>query len=393
MSGRFSRRDFLRMAGSTALTAPVLAACAAPPPATEAPAAADTGSMDTGMAPGQRGGLWLPPEQPEIKSVVTAVDTPSYFTNVAWRIMLDRGFTEEEGFDKVDMIVADGTFEGLVSKDITMVGNLDADEVMVSVNEGVPVRAVATHRDHEWHIGGLSPRIKQPTDLIGGQAILGSPGTRTFAQYRAHILTWSDGAVDIERDMEHIEISGGSDARQQALIADQIQIANIYSRHLAGLKAAGAAWVVFGWFEWPQEAISVHLDTVQNAPRTIINLLRAYLKAWTVMMNYGEKDQIDADMAANHDMPLEADFVSSWTSQMDDFAPMGYFRPQAMKFFLDDLSNFDIISRDVVYQDFYNTTFLQQAQLELFGNSWPPTDQNDLFTVEGYPLDVLKQGA
>jgi ABC-type nitrate/sulfonate/bicarbonate transport system substrate-binding protein len=393
MSEKFSRRDFIRMAGATALTAPVLAACGSPPQQTAAPVEApSTGSSDTGtgLAPGQRGGLWLPPEPPEIKSVVTAVDTPSYFTNVAWRIMLDRGFVEEEGFDKVDMIVADGTFEGLVSKDITMVGNLDADNVMVSVNEGVPIRAVATHRDHEWHIAGLSPSIKKPTDLIGRQAMVGSPGTRTFAQYKDHVFKWSGGEVDIERDMEHISISGGSDARQQALIADQVQIANIYSRHLAGLKEGGAAWVVFGWFEFPQEAISVHADTVANAPRTIINLLRAYLKAWTVMMNYGEKDQIDADMTANHDMGLAADFKSSWTSQMDDFAPMGYFRPQAMKFFLDDLANFDIVSRDVRYQDFYNTTFLQQAQLELFGNSWPPTDQNDLFTNEGYPLDVLK---
>lgn len=386
MSARFSRRDFIRLAGATALTAPVLAACSSAAQQTAAPAPS-TGGGATGLAPGQRGGLWLPPEPPEIKSVVTAVDSPSYFTNAAWRIMLDRGFTEEEGFEKVELIVADGTMEGLVSKDITMVGNFSADDVMVSVNEGVPITAVATHRDHEWHIGGLSPRIKKPTDLIGGSAILESPGTRTFVQFRDEILKWSDGAVDIERDMEHVEISGGSDARQQALIADQIQIGNIYTRHLKGLHEAGASWVVFNWYEWPQEAIAVHADTASESPRTVINLLRAYLKAWTVMMSYDEKEQIIADMTANHDMPLPEEFATAWTSQMDDFAPLGYFRPLAMKFFLDDLKRFDIIPQDLVYQTFYESKFLQTAQLELFGTSWPPPEQNDFFTAEGFPLD------
>jgi ABC-type nitrate/sulfonate/bicarbonate transport system substrate-binding protein len=317
------------------------------------------------------------------------VDSPSYFTNLAWRIALDRGFFEEEGFDDFEFLVADGTFEGLVSKDITMVCNLDADEVMVSVNEGVPITAVGTHRDHEFQIGGLSPSIKAPADLIGGSAITGSPGTRTFAQFRNHVLQWSDGEVDIERDMEHIDISGGSDARQQALIADQVQIANIYTRHLAGLASAGASWAVFGWFEWPQEAISVHADTVREAPRTIVNMLRAYIKGWAVMKTYAEKEQIKSDMAANHEMPLPEEFDSAWVSQLDEFAPMGQFRPQAMKFFLDDLTKFDIISPDLEYPSFYNTTFIQQACLELFGTAWPPTEQLDLFTVNGYELNPI----
>jgi ABC-type nitrate/sulfonate/bicarbonate transport system substrate-binding protein len=281
------------------------------------------------------------------------------------------------------LIVADGAFEGLIGKDITLVGNMDADEVMVSANEGVPIVAVGTHRDHEWQIAGLDPAIKKPTDLIGGIAMLGTPGTRTFAQYQNHITQWSDGAVDLENDMEHIKISGGSDARQQALLAGQAQIANIYTRHLTGLQEGGASWHVFGWYEWPQEAISVHADTARDYPRTIINLLRAYLKALNVMKSWSEKDQMKADMAANHDMPLSEEFDLAWTSQIDQMAPDGHFRPQAMKFFLDDLASFDVISSDLVYQDFYNTRFLTTAQSELFGLDWPPPEQNDFFTRTG----------
>jgi ABC-type nitrate/sulfonate/bicarbonate transport system substrate-binding protein len=338
-----------------------------------------TGDTAAGLAPGQRGGLWLPPEPPEMTRVVTSVNSPSYFTNLAWRIMLDRGFTEEEGFEEVEMIVADGAFEGVISKDITMGGNLEPDEIMAAVNEGVPITAVAVHRDHEFHIWGLSPSIKSPEDLIGGTAITGSPGSRTFAQFREHALQWSGGVLDIERDMEHVEISGGSDARQQALIADQVQAANIYTRHLAGLKEGGASWAVFGWYEWPQEFIAVHGDTIQESPRTVINLLRAYLKAWAVMINYNEKEQIIADMTANHDMPINDEFSMAWVSQLDEFAPTGYFRPQAMKFFLDDLAKYDIVPQGYRYETFFNTSFLMQAQTELFGNAWPPTTMNDLF--------------
>ena len=57
---RFSRRDFVRVAGATAATLPLLAACAEDP--TEAPVAPDNGG-ETGLIEGQRGGLWLPPEQ------------------------------------------------------------------------------------------------------------------------------------------------------------------------------------------------------------------------------------------------------------------------------------------------------------------------------------------
>ena len=121
---RFSRRDFLWIAGSTAATLPLLAACAeATEEATQAQA--DTG---TELEAGERGGLWLPPEAPEMKEVVTSTNTPSYYTTLPWYLMNDYGFAEEEGFDKVDFIVAEGAFEGVISKDITLAANLDEEK-------------------------------------------------------------------------------------------------------------------------------------------------------------------------------------------------------------------------------------------------------------------------
>ena len=377
---RFSRRDFLRVAGGTAATMPLLAACASE---TEAPVAAvdcpDVGEMVGPLH-------WLPPEEPELKDVVVGVNTPSWFTNLIWRTCLDRGFFEEEGFDNYELIVADGAFEGLVGGDITVVVNMDYDEVMVSVNEGVPIIGLATHRDHEWHIGGLAPEIKKPTDLIGGIGMVGSPGTRTFAQYQQNILNWSGGEVDIERDMEHIKISGGSDARQLALISSQAQVANIYTRHLTGLKEAGCLWHVFGWYDWPQESITVRQDTADQYPRTCVNLMRAFLKGLMIARNWNEKGQMKADMAANHDMPLSDEFDLAWTSQIDAYCPDFALRPQAMKFFLDDLAKYDVISADVKYEDFIDTSFLSKAQTELYGLSWPPPKQNDFFTNTGSAL-------
>jgi len=395
----YTRREFLRAAAGTALLGvPLVSACAK---ATEEPVVvaptsggADTGGAPsggegTGRAPGQRGGMWLPPEPPEITEIVTAVDTSSYFTNIMWRIMIDRGFVYEEGFTEVTPLVADGTLEGLVSKDIFIVGNLDADNVAASISEGLPVRAVATHRNHEWHIGGLSPSIKKPGDLIGGKAICGSLGSRTNAQFRDHVLAWSAGEVDIVRDMEHITVSGGSDSRQEALIADQVQLANIYPRHLEGLKEGGAGWAVYGWFEWPQEAITVHTDSIANTPRAVTNILRAYLKALNVFMDFHERKQVEADMLANQEMELSDAFRKEWPTQVGQYAMNGTFGPDAMKIFLDDLAKFDILPADTLYEQFYDTTFLNLAQVELLGMATPAPKMEDIFTANGFPLRTV----
>ncbi len=201
-------------------------------------------------------------------------------------------------------------------------------------------------------------------------------------------MKWSNGAVDLETDMDHVKISGGSDARQQALIADEIQIANIYTRHLLGLKDGGGSWAVFGWFEWPQEAMCVHEDTAKESPRTVVNLLRAYLKSVNVIRNYSEKEQIKKYMTDLHENPLSEEFDLAWVSQCDQYSTDGAFRPQAMKFFLDDLANFDIIPRDTVYDQIWDVSFINQAQTELSGAAWPPTKALDFFTATGLPLVV-----
>jgi hypothetical protein len=57
-----------------------------------------------------------------------------------------------------------------------------------------------------------------------------------------------------------------------------------------------------------------------------------------------------------------------------------------MKFFLDDLALYDVISEDVKYEDFIDTSFLSKAQTELYGLSWPPPTQGDFFTNTGSSL-------
>ncbi|OGO19454.1 MAG: hypothetical protein A2Z14_04210 [Chloroflexi bacterium RBG_16_48_8] len=376
---RFSRRDFLHVAGGAAMSLPMLASCAKATEEVTAPPE----SGEAGLVPGQRGGLWLPPEEPEMKKITVAVSTPDYYTGIHWNIINDWGFDAEEGFEEVDVFNSEAGLQGVVSKDITFAADLDADEVMVAVREGVPVFSVGTHRDHEWHIQGLSASIKKPEDLIGQKAVLGSPGTRSFAQRRAHVLEWSDGKVDIETDMEHIKLSGGSDVRQQALIADQIQIGGVFTRHLMGLKDAGCSWFVSGWFEIPQEAIVCHADTAREAPRTVINLLRAYLKSTTVTHNDEDKPEIQRVFAENHNLVLTPEFELAWHTQIEDFAPNGIFRGLAMRFFLEDLKKYDVIPQDLVYHEIYDVSFMRQAQFELYGYKWPAKEQSDFFTLSG----------
>jgi ABC-type nitrate/sulfonate/bicarbonate transport system substrate-binding protein len=376
---RFDRRDFMKFATGTAMTLPLLAACAET--ATEAPVEDDGGNGETGLVEGQRGGLWLPTEQPEMKEISASLDNPNFYTVVHWHLIDDYGYAAEEGFDKYEFFVSDEPFQAVIGKEITF-GQVDADYVMVAKEEGVPVVSVATHRDHEWHIQGLSPAIKKPSDLIGGQAAgLGSVGTRTFAQRRDAILKWSDGEVDIETDVEHIRVSGGSDARQAALLADQVQVASIYTRHLKGMADGGASFFVSGWYEYPQEAIIVHQDTYDSSPRTIVNFLRAYLKSLNTIRDWDMKPQIEQTMADVRDMTLTPEFEAAWVSQMEQLAPGGMWRTIAMRFFLDQLQKYGVIAQGTQYSDFAKPNLLRIAQKELFGFAWPPDEQLDIFTV------------
>ena len=52
----------------------------------------------------------------------------------------------------------------------------------------------------------------------------------------------------------------------------------------------------------------------------------------------------------------------------------------AMRFFLDQLEKYGVISEGTKYQDFQKTDLLREAQRELYGWGWPPDTQQDIFT-------------
>lgn len=378
---RFSRRDFVKVVSSTAFSVPFLAACA---DKAEETAAVETGGEETTLVEGARGMQWLPPEEPELKDITTSLTNPNFYTVAPWHMMNDYGYIEEEGFDSMEFLVSNEAFQGVVSKEIT-VSQVDVDETMVAMNEGVPIVAIATHRDHEWHMFGLAPGITKPEDLIGKDAIMGTPGTRSFVQRQREIIAWSDGKVDPAVDMNPIVLSGGSDAYHQAIVSGQVAIGSQYIRHIKPLLDAGATFFIAGIFEFPQENMMVHADTVKESPRTIVNFLRAWLKSLNHWYDWNAKEDIKALMLEKHELELTQEFDDAWSGQVEMMAPNGMFRQIAMRFFLDNLKEFDVIGKDQNYGDFFDTSFLRQAQYELYGLAWPPQTPQDIFTKYNMP--------
>jgi hypothetical protein len=376
---RFSRRDFLRMAGGTALSLPILSACAK---ATEAPTQApESGGETTGLVEGQRGGLWLAPEPPEVDSIVTSTGNPNFFTVVPWHMIEDYGFAQEEGFDKAELIVSNEYLQGVAAGDIHF-ANAEPDEVAIARADGVPLIQIATYRDREWHMMGLSPSVKVPEDLIGGKAIMGSPGTRTYAQRANEIRAWSNGTVNPETDLEPIVISGGSDAYHQAIISDQVQIGMQYNRHIKPLLDAGCTFFIAGIYDYPQESIVTNSDFADKNPRTIVNFLRSYLKSLNQWYDITMKPEIKSRMFDLHELELSQEFDESWVTQVEMMAPMGMWRSVSMRIFLDEMAKWDVIPPSN-YQDFYDASYLRQAQTELYGLAWPPQNASDVFTIYG----------
>lgn len=374
---QLSRRSFLKAGGASALTA-LLAACGRGAP-TEPPvaptAASDTGSQTAALDLGGR----KPSAPPETTEIICGPSNPNYATQAIYWIAQELGYFEEEGFKKVEIITANENFAGVVGGSLTF-ADVDSSDVFISAMENVPVTMLGTWRDREWQILGLSPTVKTPEDLKGGKMIIGTPGTREYGMRVDAIKRWSKGTVDPETEMEPISISGASDAYNQALLADQVKLALQFPRHVKSIRQAGGDIILSGWLEIPQEGLIANDSFIEKNPQTVVNFLRATLKARAVWLNHDRKDEILAMMKKNN-FTITPDFEEAYFVEPEQYALNGGFRMQAMYNYLKQLSDLDIVPATMKYQDFTNLDFLHQAQKELYGTQWPPPEDKSLLSL------------
>lgn len=128
------------------------------------------------------------------------------------------------------------------------------------------------------------------------------------------------------------------------------------------------------------EGLIANNDFISQNPQTVVNFLRALLKARAIWLNHSMKDEVIALMKKN-DFNITPDFEEAYFVEPEQYSLNGAFRMQAMYNYLAELARLGTVPETLRYQDFCDLSFLHQAQQELYGTQWPPPDDRSLLAL------------
>ncbi len=169
-----------------------------------------------------------------ITQVRMSYDGDDYMNQMSW-IVADEKYWPELGFDEPAEVTASPEYlAGLIGGDV-WIAQGESDVIWSAIAEGsVDLTVVGVAKDAEAWWMGVREGV-DPDDLEGLKISGGATGDRNI-QVAKNILEKRGVNPD---DMEFVPVQGGSDERLQALLAGQIDVAQLQPRHLAPLEAAG----------------------------------------------------------------------------------------------------------------------------------------------------------
>lgn len=113
--------------------------------------------------------------------------------------------------------------EGIVAGQVDVAAS-SADEVLLGVAEGAPVRAISAPTSTMHYAVVVGPDIEQPSDLRGRTLAISSPGSFNYLLL-AELLRQE--GLDPDNDVSFIQI-GGTGERAAAMLAGQAEAAVVY---------------------------------------------------------------------------------------------------------------------------------------------------------------------
>lgn len=367
-----SRRKLLK-AASVALGGIALASCTrAETPEAATPTSAAGGAEGTAAAGGATGEALGAPETTDISF---AVSNPNYASQAVYYIAEEFGFWEDQGFSSMRVDNLDQPIQAVLTGGATF-GAADTDETILAVQDGADVRALGCIRDRELVLVALAPGVETPQDAMGQPAIIYTPGTRNF-NARADILRdW--GLGNPEEDLELVELSGGSDAWLQALLAGQAAIATLFSRHIQSVLDAGGTVLPPVLLDVPQEVLVASTEFIEANPNTIANMWVAQIRARDVWYDQNRVDEV-LELMRDRNFEITDEFVQAHAQQVEQWSPDGGFRMSSAAAFIKQMVDVDLVPSDFRYEDFMDLGALHAAQASLGRSVWPPpADESEM---------------
>ena len=201
--------------------------------------------------------------------------------------------------------------------------------------------------------------IDTPEDLKG-KKISGGPldGRNTWVQRR---LVTQMG-LDPDKDVEFVPTSGGSNARQAALINGVIDAASVFPRHRAGIEAVGGKFIHDELFPAPQESIAAMGTWLSANEATVYAWALADIRARQWIFDRANKDEAYKVMR-DYGFDISADFEAQYEEELGQLSPDGGFDSgEVMDAFIAQLKETGDVPADTDWRDHFEMKYVWAAQ-------------------------------
>lgn len=300
----------------------------------------------------------------DLTQVRMSYDGDDFMNQMTWMVA-DEMFWPELGFtEPAEVTASEEYLAGLIGGDV-WVAQGESDAIWAAVAEGsVPLTIIGVAKDAEaWWMGarkGVDP------DNLEGLKVSGGPiGDRNITVARTVL---EEMGVDPDA-LEWVSVKGGSDERLQALLAGQIDVAQLQSRHLAPLEESGGIMFNKEYREVPQEVWVVRTETLENNRDAVC----AYVKGRVQAFQYAAEGEDFTDnqaeiveMVQDRGLDPSEDEVAEWKDEMSiQLALTGGASEESFDEWNEDMIANGNVPEDFDWRDYSDFSCLSEAQEEL----------------------------
>jgi ABC-type nitrate/sulfonate/bicarbonate transport system substrate-binding protein len=295
-----------------------------------------------------------------VKSTITiGMNNPNYATQLPVYIAIDKGYFKEVGINDVKVVTSDEFVAGLIGGSID-ISQGDTDQWLTAAQKSGKVAYLGTYRSKEWHILGASKDIKAPGDLVGKKVTAGQRGGRN-----EFVLKTMLQAIGVDpAKVDFVPLGGGSDARLQALINNQVQGAVIFPRHIKPLEGEGGRTLYNQLTEVPQEGVATRTDFLDKNRATVVAYWKATLKARQYMQDPSHQAEI-LQIMRSHKFEIPPDFEALYSTEIEQISPDGGLDTAKMDELVQQEQQLDIIPKDLDWKQYTKLDPLWEAQQAL----------------------------
>ena len=303
-------------------------------------------------------------EDGKVVQVRMSYDGDDYMNQMTWMVA-DEKYWPELGFTQEAEVTASPEYlAGLIGGDV-WIAQGESDVIWAAVAEGsVPLTIVGVAKAKEnWWLG--SAEGVDPDNLEGLKVSGGPVGDRNITVTRTIL---EEMGVDPD-SMEWVPVAGGSDERLQALIAGQIDVANLQPRHLAQLEESGGTMFHKEARDAPQEVWVVRTDFLEENREAVCNYIQGRVEAFQYAAE-GETytDNRDEIVELTRERGLEPteDEIAEWEAEMgNQIALDGGASEESFDEWNDGMIENENVPADFEWRDHVDFSCLTEVQEEL----------------------------